>query len=276
MLKYCSAKVILLIISLLEVQAQEYLGEELAPRAWGLGGAFVGVADDISAVYWNPAGLGSLPGTRFWGRLSLPATETLFEISSIAVSGWLAGFGIAAWYGQKRFLQTDREETLTLLALGIGLNETVAAGATVKLYDEERAGQRWQGTGLDVGGLLRWGRFLQGGLAITDLLGTRLKTAEDNGELELPRIVRMGLLLRLWEERFLVAVALDLAQQEELRRIRLGAELRLLGSLAARAGWNGREFAWGAGAGVWNLLQAEFASQAGGWAFSIEVVFGAP
>ena len=34
-------------------QAQESIGT----RAQGMGGAFVGVADDASAVYWNPAGL---------------------------------------------------------------------------------------------------------------------------------------------------------------------------------------------------------------------------
>lgn len=258
------------------VNAHEYWGEEVAPRAWGMGGAFVGVADDISAVYWNPAGLGSLRGTRLWGRLSLPATETPFEISASAVSGWLAGFGLSAWYGQKRFLRETpvREEALTVIALGLDLSEAAAVGATVKLYDNERDGQRWQGTGFDLGGLLRWGRLLQGGLVITDLLGTRLKTLESTQELELARIVRMGLLVRLWEERLAIAAALDLAQQEELRRLRLGAEVRLLGSLALRAGWNGREIVWGAGAGIWNLLQAEFAAQAGGWAFSIELVFG--
>ena len=32
--------------------------ETVGTRAQGMGGAFVGVADDASAVYWNPAGLG--------------------------------------------------------------------------------------------------------------------------------------------------------------------------------------------------------------------------
>jgi F plasmid transfer operon, TraF, protein len=33
--------------------------ESVGTRALGMGGAFVGVADDATAVYWNPAGLGS-------------------------------------------------------------------------------------------------------------------------------------------------------------------------------------------------------------------------
>jgi hypothetical protein len=34
--------------------------------ALGLGGAFVAVADDVSAIYWNPAGLAQLPGLQLY------------------------------------------------------------------------------------------------------------------------------------------------------------------------------------------------------------------
>ena len=47
-------------------QATKYAGEFLnigvGPRALGMGGAFVGVADDATAGYWNPAGLAFLSG----------------------------------------------------------------------------------------------------------------------------------------------------------------------------------------------------------------------
>lgn len=35
----------------------------IGPRALGMGGAFVGLADDYSTIYWNPAGLYNLEGT---------------------------------------------------------------------------------------------------------------------------------------------------------------------------------------------------------------------
>jgi long-subunit fatty acid transport protein len=35
--------------------------------ALGMGGAFVAVANDLSAIYWNPAGLAQLPGMQFSG-----------------------------------------------------------------------------------------------------------------------------------------------------------------------------------------------------------------
>src|SRR5262245_4880624 len=36
-------------------------------KALGLGGAFVAVADDLTTIYWNPAGLGQLEGIQFHG-----------------------------------------------------------------------------------------------------------------------------------------------------------------------------------------------------------------
>src|SRR5438094_8616567 len=42
--------------SLLRAQTFDQVGE----RAQGMGGAFVAVADDASAIYWNPAGLANV------------------------------------------------------------------------------------------------------------------------------------------------------------------------------------------------------------------------
>lgn len=52
---------------------------EQGVAATGMGGAFIGKADDLSAVYYNPAGLAQLPGTRLYGDvvgISAAATFT--------------------------------------------------------------------------------------------------------------------------------------------------------------------------------------------------------
>src|SRR5213083_1097212 len=41
--------------------AGEFLKIQVGARALGMGGAFVAVADDATAPYWNPAGLVYLP-----------------------------------------------------------------------------------------------------------------------------------------------------------------------------------------------------------------------
>ncbi len=46
-----------------EKYAGEFLNLGVGARALGMGGSFVAVADDASATYWNPAGLGGLDRT---------------------------------------------------------------------------------------------------------------------------------------------------------------------------------------------------------------------
>lgn len=62
---------ILGVLSLLLVQqawsdkyAGDFLTEGVGGRALGLGGAYVGVSNDVTASYWNPAGLGLIEGVQ--------------------------------------------------------------------------------------------------------------------------------------------------------------------------------------------------------------------
>ena len=48
------------------------LGMGIGARAIGLGGAFVAIADDASATFWNPAGLTSIRGNQFLVSADLP------------------------------------------------------------------------------------------------------------------------------------------------------------------------------------------------------------
>jgi hypothetical protein len=253
---------------------QSFVSEELSPRAVSLGGAFVGLADDASAALWNPAGLFTLKGLRLLVRLSMPSPETPFDISGAALSGGLFSWGGALWHGSKTIKSpTLGEQSLTAIAVGVGVREMMAAGLTLKLYEELQSGQRIRGTGIDIGLLARFGSLGQGGLAVADVLGTRL-IAGENTIKEIPLIVRMGVVLRIWEDRLRLLGALDLARQEEFRAIRVGVEFWLFEGIALRAGWNGREITWGAGFGVFDILQSDFAWQADGWAISTEIILG--
>ena len=49
------------------------LGMGVGARAMGLGGAFVAVADDASAVFWNPAGLTAMDRTQIFLSAESPA-----------------------------------------------------------------------------------------------------------------------------------------------------------------------------------------------------------
>jgi hypothetical protein len=264
------------LLTALVVVGQGFVSEELSPRALSLGGAFVGLADDASAALWNPAGLFTLKGIHIIARLSMPSPKTPFDISGGAIGGGFFSIGGALWYGSRTIkAPVPGEQSLAVVAAGAGVRETMAAGVTLKLYEELQSGKRWRGTGMDLGLLVRFGQVLQGGLVITDLLSTRLVSTESfEFEKEIPLIVRMGAVLKLWEDRLRLLGALDLARHEELRAIRFGAEVRLFEGIALRVGWNGHEITWGAGFGIFEILQSDFAWHADGWAISTEIVFG--
>jgi len=56
------------------------LGMGIGARAMSLGGAFVSMADDPSAVYWNPAGLTALRGLQVF-----LSAETIADLSAVSV-----------------------------------------------------------------------------------------------------------------------------------------------------------------------------------------------
>jgi hypothetical protein len=63
-----------LVLGLLPVPAAAQTAESVGTRAAGMGGAFVAVADDATAVYWNPAGL-ALGGAYFSLALDFGSSE---------------------------------------------------------------------------------------------------------------------------------------------------------------------------------------------------------
>ncbi|GBD94548.1 outer membrane protein transport protein [bacterium BMS3Abin05] len=72
-------------------QSQEIvplLGQEfgVGARALGMGGAFVGVADDYSATHWNPAGLGLIRKMEWYGSLSRYGLSDNVTIGSLTTT----------------------------------------------------------------------------------------------------------------------------------------------------------------------------------------------
>lgn len=76
---------ILLAVALVFLLAQSTLAQPevtvgndfgVGARAMGMGGAFISVADDSTALYWNPAGLSRIKRIEFFGGLSHEKLET--------------------------------------------------------------------------------------------------------------------------------------------------------------------------------------------------------
>ena len=64
-------------------------------RPHGMGGAFIGVANDINAVYWNPAGLVQLEESEFTWTRTLNNRDTINYDDSLAIGSYNKKLGLA-------------------------------------------------------------------------------------------------------------------------------------------------------------------------------------
>jgi len=76
---------LLLALSLIPASANSQTFGGIGTRAEGMGGAFVAVADDASAVYWNPAGIAT--GATFDLQVSVAKGSTVLVGATLPVLG---------------------------------------------------------------------------------------------------------------------------------------------------------------------------------------------
>ena len=73
-----------------DVLRLSHSGTLVSPRSAGMGGAFIGLADDASALYWNPAGLGQLRASEFaigMSNVSMNNDASLGALDGVMGSG---------------------------------------------------------------------------------------------------------------------------------------------------------------------------------------------
>ena len=237
-------------------------------RAQGMGGAFVAVADDASAVYWNPGALAR--GAYFSLLIDRTDGETPSDPARAARrSSWLVALSTPAvglsYYRLRHASATpaaepgaSRVESLVTHHTGAtlvqSLTDTLAIGATAKLVrgvahigtsegdpvtllDDLEIGR--VGTDFDVDvGLMASGSLLRAGLTIRNLLQPEFETTGDE-QLRLDRQARLGLAVLL-TERWTAALDFDLTRNrgpfDDVRALAIGAEGRLARRAVARGG----------------------------------------
>ena len=112
--------------------AAQFLKIDVGPRAIGMGGAFTATAIDISAIYWNPAGLAyNMSGEAFFNHTDW-FLDIALEYAGVAVHipgvGTIGGFSAIGF----RYL-IDMIQALTYGARGNLLELALASPWYVKL-----------------------------------------------------------------------------------------------------------------------------------------------
>lgn len=100
-----------LFVGITAVSAQKYSNEFLAigvgGRAHGMSGAQVALTDDISAAYWNPAGLSQI--------------EAPLQVGAMHAE-WFGGVGKYDWIGFGKSLNRERKSYLAFSLIRLGID----------------------------------------------------------------------------------------------------------------------------------------------------------
>ena len=184
-------------------ESADFLNLGVGARAVAMGGAFTGLANDVSAGYWNPSGLVQLDGSQL-----ITMYDSLPEGMSHVYVGYgkkLAGpgaLGLQINYmtsGDIMGVDETGQETVSfnVYSMAIGftyagvINEGMSYGINVKNISENIAGTSGAGFGADAGILYKSSDKMKLGLALQNL-GTGVTYEGDTEASPLPMVVRAG------------------------------------------------------------------------------------
>src|SRR6056297_843817 len=202
-------------------------------KSLSMGGAFVAVADNYSATYWNPAGLNQFSGVQLGGMNLKPygVNELNFSFGGGAVT--FSNFALAGSYGQLSADLSDQlhygesedlssyGETLIAGTIGYGI-DFANFGVNVKNYQITGT----SGFGFDLGTLMTFDAVSLGVVA-TDVGGTSI------GDSVVQPGYRLGAAIDLLS-RATATAEVDIQGGSPL--IKVGAELLPIDQFALRAG----------------------------------------
>jgi hypothetical protein len=232
--------------------AFSFLKIGVGARPVSLGGAFVAVANDASALYWNPAGISQLQDQ----QLTLSYVNYLLDIHSGFV-GYVRPRGNGVWMGAalNYFSYGDFQRTTVEdptgsglgtfgaqdLSLGISaaytMSEQLSVGATAKIIYSKLDDYSSDAYALDLGGLyLLSNGQTRAGFSVQNLGFQRQGYASDHKD-GLAPILRLGGCHQLTGLPLLLAVDAYKPLDHHFN-INLGGELHPAESLYLRLGWS--------------------------------------
>ncbi len=250
--------------------------EALGTRASGMGGAFVAVADDASAVYWNPAGL-ALGGSYFSlvidnnlgnaepdtgaaaeqsaslvSFTTLPLGLSYYRLSSAAVAPVTTAFApspvhrvdrLTTHHAGVTFVQSLTQAfavaTTVKLVRGIAASGVVIGADRDTLLDDSVGLPEDASTEFDadVGVMAMFGA-LRAGVTVRNLMEPDFETGT-GGAIELKRQSRAGVSYR-GVQSLTLAADIDLERavnlRGEFRNLAIGAEARIMPRAFVRSG----------------------------------------
>lgn len=225
-----------------------FLKVGVGAKALGMGGAFVGLADDASALYWNPGGLSQLRQKEDLSQLRQREVLFAHNVLSQGISQYFLGYvqslgernrrniGLALNYmnvgdieGREGEFSSvkDLEASFSVISLNYSqcVGSDLGIGVSGKVIAGDLEGDQETAFALDLGLL-----YLRGSLGLgvsLNNLGSQL------GGADLPKEIRAGLSYRLLKDKLTLVASLDTLEET---RWHLGAQCLLFDKFVALRG----------------------------------------
>ena len=218
----------------------------IGARALAMGGAFVAVADDATAVCWNPAGLAQITDTRLAGMSTdlygMGLThQYIGAVTTFADFGFGLAWERASVSGQAVSAGGDLGEAFTwteqaiIGSLATNVMDVAKAGANVKYYLANNGiDDSATGFGFDLGLLVSLGDMFILGLNASDIAGSTISW--DGGTTDvISGLYTAGLSMKLADDKLILATDVDF-DGSKLGDTHVGLEFKVIEELALRGG----------------------------------------
>lgn len=208
-------------------------------RAASMGEAFVAVADDATAVSWNPAALGELSSSEISATYNVWLLDTNYSNihyirplgpGTIGASIFYLSYGDVTETTNTQRLGTGRvfspSAYAAILAWGQPINEHLSLGCAIKMFNQNIDNFSENGAAADMGIFYLYNPWdLRLGGVVQNLGGS------------LPQIIKLGAAKRLVNDRLTLAMDINLPADNQ-SYLSLGAEFKIIPQFTLRAGFN--------------------------------------
>jgi len=237
-------------------QPGAFLSWGAGARSLGMGKAFVSIADDASATYWNPAGLAQIDRKEITALHAILWADTIYDFISYVhpITGiGTVGGSITRLYSGKfdgrdenNIPTHEFSDSQTALGASYGkqIVDVLALGASIKYVTHNLDDHKNGNFTIDVGAMYKspMVEHLQVGINLRNLIGMR---TGERTEDKLPLTLRFGFNYRLLRDK--LALGVDLEKSRAPLSYHFGAEYWAFEYLAVRLGMDPEEFTLGFG-----------------------------
>jgi len=219
-------------------------------RAMAMGNGYIALAEDATAVYYNPAGIPYLWSQQISFLHTVLFEGTVYDYVAYAYPySSIGGFGIAgmrmgtddigrrdAFTDLGRFSSTQMQ---LLLSYGRRLGHGFSGGVNLKLAHHSIDDYSDYGFGFDLAGRYLITERLRAGLVLQDIVGARMKLIDDRERTPFTLKTGLAYLYELPDLPLSGALTLDIEKPEKRNvKVHTGVEIAHASGLAIRGGFD--------------------------------------